>query len=403
MRVLFAHSNFPAQYRHVATALAAAGHQVVFATTNPKGELKGVAKRLFKAHREVRKETHSYVRPLEFAVLNGQATYRLAKTLRAEGFVPDVVCAHSGWGAGQFFKDAFPEARLIGLFEWYYHAWGSDASFLKDSGQSEDDVLRIRAKNAPILLDLVAADLRLSPTEWQRAQFPESFRESIRVQHEGIDTAYFSPLEGARLKLPNLDLSGAEEIMTFVSRGMEPYRDFPEMIRATALLQRRRPGLHVVVVGADRVAYGRRLADGRTYKQKMLEETPELDLDRLHFTGLLPYGQYREVIRASSLHLYLTVPFVLSWSMLECMATGCLVLGSDTEPVREVIEDGVNGLLVDFHDVEAIAEAADAALSAPEAWTALRARARETIVERYDLARLLPRQLALIEAAASSP
>ncbi len=135
----------------------------------------------------------------------------------------------------------------------------------------------------------------------------------------------------------------------------------------------------------------------------MLEETPELDLDRLHFTGLLPYGQYREVIRASSLHLYLTVPFVLSWSMLECMATGCLVLGSDTEPVREVIEDGVNGLLVDFHDVEAIAEAADAALSAPEAWTALRARARETIVERYDLARLLPRQLALIEAAASSP
>ena len=360
MRVLFAHTNFPAQYRHVATALARRGHEVAFATTNPKAELPGVTKRLFKPHREVRKETHPYVRPLEYAVLNGQATYRLAKTLRDEGFVPDVVSAHSGWGAGQYFKDAFPETRLIGLFEWYYRARGSDASFLTDMAQSEDDVLRIRTKNAPILLDLAAVDLRTSPTEWQRAQFPQPYRELIQVLHEGIDTDYFSPAEAAGLTLPGLELSAATEIMTYVARGMEPYRGFPQMIQATRLLQRRRPGLHVVVVGADRVAYGRRLEDGRTYKQKMLEETPDLDLERLHFTGLLPYGQYRDVVRASSLHLYLTVPFVLSWSMLECMAAGCLVLGSDTEPVREVIEDGVNGLLVDFHDVEAIADKAAA-------------------------------------------
>ena len=308
----FAHTNFPAQYRHVAVALARRGHQVVFATTNPKAELPGVAKRLFKPHREVRKETHPYIRPLEFAVLNGQAAYRLAKTLAAEGFVPDVVCAHSGWGAGQYFKDAFPEARLIGLFEWFYRGRGSDASFLADSPQTEDDRLRIRTKNAPILLDLAAADVRISPTEGQRAQFPGIFRDSIQVLHEGIDTDYFSPVEPGPLTLPGLDLSGGGEIMTYVARGMEPYRGFPEMIRATRILQRRRPGLHVVVVGADRVAYGRRLEDGRTYKQKMLEETPDLDLDRLHFTGLLPYGQYRDVIRASSLHLYLTVPFVLS-------------------------------------------------------------------------------------------
>ncbi len=400
MRVLFAHTNFPAQYRHVAQALAGRGHEVVFATRNPKLELPGVTKRLFKPHRQVRKETHPYVRPLEFAVLNGQASYRLAKTLREEGFVPDVVSFHSGWGAGQYFADAFPEARRLGLFEWYYRAHGSDASFLQDPPQSEDDHLRIRTKNAPILLDLTSVERAISPTAWQRAQFPALVRDSIEVLHEGIDTDYFTPAPGTRLRLPNLDLGGAEEIMTYVARGMEPYRGFPQMIRAAALLQRRRPGLHVVVVGADRVAYGRKLEDSRTYRQKMLEETPDLDLERLHFTGLLPYGRYRDVIRASALHLYLTVPFVLSWSMLECMATGCLVLGSDTEPVREVIEHGVNGLLVDFHDVEGIAEAAGAALDDSARGAALRERARASIVERYALTKLLPRHVELIEGMA---
>ena len=228
MRALFLHTNFPAQYRHVAAALAAMpGNKVVFATSNPQGSIPGVEKRLFKPHREVRKDTHHYVRPLEFAVLNGQASVRVMMALKREGFVPDVVCAHSGWGAGQYVKDIFPDAGLIGLFEWYYQPRGSDVDFLDRDRPTEDDLLRVRTKNAPILLDLVAADRRISPTGWQRAQFPAIFQPGIEVLHEGVDIDYFAPEPGARLKLPDLDLSHVGELVTYVARGMEPYRGFP--------------------------------------------------------------------------------------------------------------------------------------------------------------------------------
>jgi glycosyltransferase involved in cell wall biosynthesis len=401
MRILFLHTNFPGQYRHLAHLLAGSGHQVVFATANPEGSLAGVEKRLFKAHRAVRQDIHHYVRPLEHAVLNGQASVRAMLQLKREGFAPDVVCAHSGWGAGQYVKDVFPESGLVGLFEWYYRPHGSDVDFLREAPITDDDLLRIRTKNAPILLDLVAADRRVAPTHWQRRQFPDLFQREIEVLHDGIDTEYFSPLAGARLQIARFDLRHVDEIVTYVARGMEPYRGFPEMIKAAALLQARRPRLHVVVVGADRVAYGRPLPAGQTYKQKLLAETPGLDLERIHFTGLLPFTEYRQVLRASSVHLYLTVPFVLSWSMLEAMASGCLVVGSRTPPVEEAIEDGVNGLLVDFADVEAIAAGIEAALDDPAGMAPLRRAARRTVVERYDLQRLLPRHLEILAEAAA--
>ncbi|MBD2128378.1 glycosyltransferase family 4 protein [Microcoleus sp. ZQ-A2] len=399
MRILFLHSNFPAQFRHLAVALAQdSKHKVVFGTTRKEGTLPGVYKAIYTPSREAHPQTHHYVRTLENAVLQGQAVYRLADQLKAQSFIPDVVYAHSGWGPSLFIKDIFPKAKLLCYFEWFYHAHGSDADFDPNEPLTADDEARIRIKNAPILIDLYSCDRGLAPTYWQQQQFPPEYHNKIKVHHDGVDTQFFQPQPGAKLFLPriNLDLREVPEIVTYVARGMEPYRGFPQLIETVALLQKRRPQCHVVIVGENRVAYGRTLPDGKTYKDVMLEKVP-LDLNRVHFTGLLPYPEYLQVLQASSVHLYLTRPFVLSWSMLEALSTGCLVVASHTAPVTEMIQDGVNGLLVDFFDTQAICDRIEYALDNPTQMVSIRHQARETILERYDLAQLLPQHLQWIQ------
>lgn len=388
---------FPGHYGALASALAAdPANKVVFLTATGGGGLPGVDKRVFKAARGPGPHTHHYLHWLESAVLNGQAVYRACTHLKSQGFTPDVVCAHAGWGPGLYVKEAFPDSPLLGYFEWYYHPRGSDADFLDPVG--EDDACRLRTRNAAILLDLAECDGGVTPTAFQRDRFPAWAGDRLTVLHDGVDTDFFAPIPAANPVLPGVDLSGVGEIVTYATRGMEPYRGFPQFMRALALVQRRRPGLHAVVVGDDRVVYGRQLKGG--YRRRMLEELPELDLTRLHFTGSLPYDQYLRVLRASSVHVYLTVPFVLSWSLMEALSTGCLVVASDTAPVREVMTDGVNGLLVPFHDHHRLAERIMDALDQPERGARLRTAARAAMVRQYALKDLLPRHLGLIGAMA---
>jgi len=396
MRILFLHPNFPAQFRHLAATLAQdSNNQVVYGTSRKQGNIPGVTKVLFTPSRQVSPETHHYVRSLETAVLNGQAVYRVAQKLKDEGFVPDVVYGHSGWGPTLFVKDLFPQSKLLCYFEWFYRAQGSDCDFDPAMEFTIDDQLRVRVRNAPILLDLCSCDRGLTPTQWQQQQFPSEFQPKLKVLHDGIDTSFFKPNPGAKLAIPSigLDLSHVDELVTYVARGMEPYRGFPQFMRSVAVIQKRRPHCHAVVVGEEGVFYGRNLPDGKTYKQMMLEELPQLDLSRLHFTGRLSYDEYLQVLQASSVHIYLTYPFVLSWSMLEALSTGCLILGSSTAPVQEVIRDGENGLLVDFFSPEAIADRVDQVLEASDRMATIRANARKTILQHYDLAKLLPEHL----------
>ncbi|MCT7961047.1 glycosyltransferase family 4 protein [Laspinema sp. D1] len=403
MRILFLHPNFPAQFRHLATVLGSnPNNQVVFGTKNERPEwvIPGVKKALFSPSRDPHPGTHHYVRPLESAVIYGQAVYRMADQLKTQGFVPDVIYGHSGWGPTTFVKDIYPETPLMCYFEWYYHAYGSDANFDPNDPLNADDVARIRVKNAPILIDLASSDWGVSPTYWQRSQFPPEFHSKISVVHDGVDTEFFKPDPGAKLVLPNLDLSHVDELVTYVARGMEPYRGFPEFIEAVGYIQERRPNCHVVVVGSDRVCYGKSLPNGETYKDYMLKKVP-LDLTRVHFVGSLPYGLYLKVIQASDVHIYLTRPFVLSWSMIESLSTGCLVLGSDTQPVREVITDGENGLLVDFFSPKQIADRVDEVFNHPTRMAEIRKKARETAIERYAMPTLLKRHIQLIEDVAS--
>lgn len=404
MRVLFLHPNFPAQFRHVATLLSKdPKNQLVFGTkTENNLQISGVHKAMYSVAREPNPQTHHYIRVLEGAVLQGQAVYRLCDDLKKKGFYPDLVYSHSGWGPSLYVKDAYPRAAHLSYFEWYYNARGADADFDPSEPLNADDFLRIRSKNAPILMDLGHCDWGISPTYWQRSQFPEVFQPRITPLHDGVDTDYFVPKPGAKLVLPdkNLDLSHVDELVTYVARGMEPYRGFPQFIETLGILLERRPNVHAVIVGENRVCYGKAAPQGTTYKDMMLEKV-SLDMSRVHFTGGLPYGQYLQVIQASSVHVYLTRPFVLSWSMIEAMSTGCLVLGSDTEPVREVIEDGKNGLLVDFFSPNKIADRIEEVLDHPDRYAEIRQNARKTVLDRYCHATLLPKHIKLMEAVAN--
>lgn len=405
MRVLFLHNNFPAQYRYVATALAAdPANQVVFGTQNPEGSLPNVRKMMHKASRTPHASTHHYVRNYEEAVLNGQAVFRAGLELKRSGFEPDIVCGHSGWGPTLFVKDLWPRTKLLPYFEWFYRARGSDADFLEPNSITEDDACRIRARNAPILTDLAQCEAGICPTEFQRSQFPDLFKQKLIRLFDGIDTNFFTPEPTEKLVLPeqNLDLSEVGEIVTYATRGMEPYRGFPQFMRAAAILHERRPNLHVVVTGTDRVAYGRQLPKGQTWKQTMLAELEgRLDLSRLHFTGSLPYGKYRQVLRASSAHVYMTVPFVLSWSLMESLASGCLVIASDTAPIHEVIQEGVTGLLADFFSPEKVADRVEEALDDRPRMAKIRANAREFVMQNYALSKLLPQHINLIRDVAA--
>jgi glycosyltransferase involved in cell wall biosynthesis len=395
MKILFVHDNFPAQFGLIGEYLAERGWDVLFGTARKDARHPTIKTFTYAPHRAITKGVHPYAGVYEKAVINGQAVARACFDLKRKGYRPDVMVAHSGWGPGIFLKDVWPEARYVGYFEWWYQPNGPDVAFLSEEPQSEDDLCRTRARNAPILADLAACDVGITPTKWQQAQFPAVFHDRLTVLHDGVLTDVYAPAPGTRLRLDGLDLGHAEEIITYVARGMEPYRGFPEFMAAMEIVQQRRPNAHVVVVGEDRVAYGRKLPDGDSYRKRALEGG-RFDMARLHFTGLLPRPSYLKVLQASSVHVYLTVPFVLSWSMMEAMSAGCLIVGSDTEPVRELIRDGENGRLAPFRDPEKIADAVCDVLARPAAHAPMRVRARETILKSYAARDIYPRKETLL-------
>jgi glycosyltransferase involved in cell wall biosynthesis len=394
MQILFVHDNFPAQFGPIGEYLAAKGWEAVFGTARKDVKHPTIKTFNYAPHREITKGVHPYAGTYEKAVINGQAVARACFELKRKGYNPDVMVAHSGWGPGMFLKDVWPDARYVGYFEWYYQPNGADVAFLNDAPQNDDELCRTRSRNTPILADLAACDVGIVPTEWQRAQFPDLFKDRLVAMHDGILTDTYAPMPGAKLKLEGLDLSGTDEIVTYVARGMEPYRGFPEFMAAMETVLKRRPNAHVVVVGEDRVAYGKKLGEGDSFKKRALT-SGEYDMKRLHFTGLLPRPAYLKVLQASSVHVYLTVPFVLSWSMMEAMSTACLVVGSDTEPVRELIEDGVNGRLAPFRDSARIADVVCDVLERRDEHAAMRKAARDTILKTYAARDIYPKKEAL--------
>ncbi len=392
MKILFAHNNFPGQYRrligHIAGMKDVQAATVTLATNQNKFATPKVT---FRPHREPKADIHPAVVGIERAVLMGQAAYKSLMDMKKKNGSPDIILAHSGWGAGLFFKDIFPDAKLLNYYEWYYHCHGGDGEFIERARYDANAEIRIRMKNTPILHDLAAQDWGQSPTHFQKSRFPEIFRNNISVLHDGVDTDYFSPAKGAQVKVANGKvLTEKDEVISYVARGMEPYRGFPQFMETVSKLQKIRPNLHVVILGADRIAYGSQLPSGKGMKEPMLEKF-EFDHDRLHFMGLQPLEFLRDLFRITSAHIYLTAPFVLSWSMLEAMSTGALIVGSDTEPVRELIDDGKNGLLVDFWNTDALVDRMVSVLENPGEFEHLKSSARNRIVNHYAKDDLLPK------------
>lgn len=391
MEILFIHPNFPGQFRRVAQALAREpGHRVIgvgdqrwMAGAAP---LPGVPVIGYPPPGDSGLVLHPHARGFDAAVRRGHQVVSTLAAHKQQGLEPDVIFVHSGWGDGYYLRDFFPGAKVVGLFEYYYRPRGADVGFDPEFPSTYDDIFRLRTANATQLLALDACDVGFCPTEWQRSLFPEAWRERLLRLHEGVDTRQVAPDPQAQVTLPDgTHLRAGDEVLTFVSRNLEPYRGYHILMRALPEILRARPQCRVVIVGGDGVSYGMRPKGGKSYRQQYLDEVAgELDLSRVHFTGTLPYDEYLQVLQVSRLHVYLTYPFILSWSMLEALSAGCLVLGSATAPVQEVITHGQNGLLFPFLQPQRLAQAAIDALAHPQAYAGLRAQARQTVIDQYD-------------------
>jgi glycosyltransferase involved in cell wall biosynthesis len=391
VKILFLHNNFPGQYRRIYEYLRndPAIEDMVVCTLETNKQSFPLKKILYKPHREVTKGIHPAITGLESSVINAQNVFQKLVALKNSGWRPDIICGHSGWGPTLFLRELWPDTRMLTYYEWWYRSTRSDADYLKKQPPSYDEKIRLHMKNATFMVDLSIMDWGVCPTRFQHSQFPAIFADKIDVLHDGVDTDFMSPDPSDTLKIGDRTFSAMDEIVTYATRGMEPYRGFPQFMEALARVQKRRPNMHTIIVGQDRVAYGAKRTDGKTYKEHALE-TLDLDMSRVHFLGLVPLATLRTVFRISSVHVYLTVPFVLSWSMIEAMSTGVLLLGSDTAPIQEMVADGKNGLLVDLMDARQIADRIGEALNKQQQFAPLRKAARRTALERYSAKQLLP-------------
>ena len=407
MNLLFIHQNFPAQFVHVAPAMAARGHTVVALGVRPSLALPGVR---YLQHQPLSPNgTSTSVadrnsQDWATKLARAESAARALVALKAEGFVPDVVFAHPAWGEALYVREIFPACRLITYAEYFYGAPQGDSFFdpeFNPAAPSLEALQRLRLKNTVLVHALSVADQAVSPTHFQRSVHPAVYQPRIEVIHEGVDTDLLRPDPSAQVSLGRLSapLGRDDEVVTFISRQLEPYRGYHVFMRCLPRLLALRPKARVVIVGGDGVAYGAAAPKGKSWKSIFLDEVKDrVDMSRVHLVGTVPHAVLHQLLRVSSAHCYLTYPFVLSWSMLEAMSLGCVVVGSRTAPVEEVIEHGRNGLLTDFFDADALADTLADALDRRHSLQSLRDAARQTVVERYDLKTVcLPRMLGFIE------
>lgn len=400
-RILFVHQNFPAQFGGLSHYLQSEGWDVLFAnavqgvpqheiTKNHNLKIIG-----FSARREPAKAIHRYLDGTEKAVLNGQGFAQMAVRLLHSGYVPDIVVAHSGWGSGSFARAVWPEAKYVQYLEWWYNYPEKDPETCADETITQrDDIFDRRAgsqcKNLPALLDFAMADAVISPTRHQASTFPEFLREKTTVMHDGIDCKLHSP--GPR-QLPVLadgaSIPPGAPILTYATRGMEPTRGFMEFMEALSRLQKINPDVHTLIAGKPTVHYGSKLAEGDSYKKRAME-TWDFDHDRIHWVGRLPRSAYRDLLRSSDCHVYLTKPFVLSWSLIEAMGIGCPLVVSDNATVREALPGKHQAVHVDHSDTDALVDAMCRVLADPVGSRKMGKAARRRALRYYDQEKLYP-------------
>ena len=400
MNILFVHNNFPAQFRSLAEELAKKpGCRVAAVGAETAQALHNVDVRRYRMPFFNVSPTHPFARRFDIECRRATQVLYALSDLREAGFEPDLIIGHCGWGETLPLRSLFAQARIAIYCEFYYRPEGQDVHFDPEGPKlGVDGLVALHCKNASTLLSLAEADIGLSPTHWQRQTYPSEFQNKIHVVHEGVDGDRLRPNEAARFTLPDgRTLHHGQEIVTFVARNFEPMRGYHIFMRALPEILAARPAAQVVIVGGDGVSYGPAPPEGMTWKSVYLDEvSSRIDLARVHFLPPLPYDDFVSLLQVSRAHIYLTFPFVLSWSLIEAMAIGCTIVGSDTAPVREAIEHGHSGLLTPFHDPSGLAEKVIGVLADPASYASLGNAARSRALARYDKAACLTRALHLL-------
>jgi glycosyltransferase involved in cell wall biosynthesis len=407
MHVLYVHQNFPAQFGHVAAHLIRHDWRATFVSLTPGGNVAGIEKIQYTVTGGPTQASHFCSRTFETVMWHSDGIYR---ALRERPDVkPDLIVAHAGLGSALFLRELYPDVPVINLFEYYYrtHHPESDMTFRRDLNWTLPDLsyLRSRARNGHLLLELQNCQLGYCPTAYQRSCFPDEYQPKLRTLFDGIDRSVYHSHGGqfrhtGKRTIAGVDVPAGTKIVTYVSRGFESMRGFDIFMRVAKRLCDQRSDVLFLVVGDDRIVYGgdSNHLNGKTFKQWVLDQD-QYDLARIRFLGVIPPQDLSNLLAASDLHLYLTVPFVLSWSMVNAMSCGAVVLGSDTPPVREMITAGHTGLLADFFDVDAFVSQATQVLDDPAAHRPLGDAAEKLVAERYSLDVVLPQMKAMYEEA----
>lgn len=406
-RVLFVHNGSPGRFKFLNEAMGERGWERAHIGPPDANPLPGARNMLWKYSRGTTNGVFNLAVRAEADLIRGEAAAQLARELRDSGFNPDIIIGHPGWGEMVFLREIFPASPQIQIAELFYRAEGGDYEFDPEFRTGEfEGIMRVQSKNAIMALSYLDADRLVCPTPYQASTMPEVLRPRIEILHEGIDTAKARPVPGVKINVKNRSIDGTRPVVTFINRAFEPLRGFHVFMRALPHFLDAVPDADVLMIGIDRLkAYGASPGDGTTWKTKMLRELGDrLDRSRVHFTGKVPYDSLLKLLSMSSAHVYMTYPFVLSWSLLDAMACECLLIGSDTEPVRDVVRHGENGLLFDFFDHEGLAELLVEVCRNQQSYGHLRKAARQTVLDHYDRANVcLPAWLKLIEEVARKP
>jgi len=404
MKLLFVHQNMPGQYRELVQWLAAqGGHEIVFLTQRVKApKFAGVRTVVYKSHHKTDEDAYGLSKSWETAAGNGFGAVTALRRIISEGFTPDIVIGHVGWGEMSFFREVLPDTPMIGFFEYFYSARGGPVGFDPEAPVSDHAPYIMHGHNVVPLVNIEAVDIGHSPTRWQRDRFPVSFHEKIYVCHDGIRTDKLKPDKKASLSLNRIErpVTAGDEVVTYMARNLETTRGFHQFMRALPHIQKARPNARIVVIGGNEVSYGGKSKHPGGLRGQMEAEVGHLlDWDRLHFVGQVSFEDYQRIIQVSTCHIYLTMPFVLSWSLLESMSMGATIVASDVAPVREAMRHGETGLLVDFFDAEALARQVVDVLARPADFAHLSRAARQHVVEHYDfLTVCLPEHIRQINA-----
>ena len=408
MKILFIHMNFPGQYKHVVASLGAnPEHQVAFITANKKTpDIPGI-KRIsldIPTANPASRQCHPYLQFFDIDIQHGEQFFGAFQELKKTGFYPDVIAVHASWGVGLFIKDAFPDVPVLAYQEFFQSPEWDFVNSEPPRRHTIEESKNWRINAARSLSHLAWADWNITPTIWQRNTFPDIYHPRISVLHEGVDCELLNPAKIPLMSLLLPDgtkIPGNAELVTFVARSHEPTRGFLTVMRAIETIQKKRKETHFLLLGTEDVNYSKRPPGTGSWRAQMLSEL-DLDMRYIHMPGNMNYRFYLGLLRASNVHYYFTTGFVLSWSCLEAMAMGCLVIGSATPPVQEVITHGDNGLLVDFNDADTLAEQTIRALDESKSMKALRTQARSTIVGNYSIDQVLPMQELLLMDLAKS-